>query len=697
MLFHSSSRLRRALSRLRLSDGNFSGQHFGSIRLGPEEGKGTTGSASRRAITMAPPRVSGTSFSVVRKKTPFQKHQAEEELKRKRDAEEAAKLFDEFEADFADEKKSKTGVTMNFVSAGVQAAGSRPGAEMDDCGRRKKYVPSFVPHGMTSNESKSKGPSAADDGRIPVRSRPTGFSDAPPPTTTGRGGGSKPRAIDLVMEEMVAKQQERDKAKREGRDVDFGERRRGPSKEDRDPYSTNLYLGNLPREIDEQKLMEEFAKYGPIASVKVMWPREDEDVRLKSALTGFVAFMTRSSAEKAKEEMDGKVLLRHDIRVGWGKSVPLPAKPVWPLVDDEEEEEGEYNRRKDRLGERGMNGVQGIAPSAPEPKPGVPEIIVTFPEDQRVMSLIDTLARYVAEDGYVFERAVMEQQRDTDDFKFLFDTDCPEHRYYRWRVFSLAQGDTLSRWRTDPFIMIAGGLRWTPPDPANRPSETVAPGIVAKTLMMDEVRLGEADETTFTNLLRTLTIEREGIEEGMSFALDHAEAAHDVVEILTEALTLSETPVPMKVARLFLVSDILHNCGAPVKNASAYRGAFQEKLPYIFTSLEEMHRGISSRITREAFKKRVMAVTAAWADWFLYADDFLKGLEATFARGGLPAPPSLSEEEAQKLRLEIEAMDAGECERACRIRGLIADGGHEACIKRLIDLETYIRSSTKHI
>jgi hypothetical protein len=36
-------------------------------------------------------------------------------------------------------------------------------------------------------------------------------------------------------------------------------------------------------------------------------------------------------------------------------------------------------------------------------------------------------------------------------------------------------------------------------------------------------------------------------------------------------------------------------------------------------------------------------------------------------------------------------MDAGECERACRVKGLIANGGGAACAKRLIDLETYIR------
>ena len=31
------------------------------------------------------------------------------------------------------------------------------------------------------------------------------------------------------------------------------------------------------------------------------------------------------------------------------------------------------------------------------------------------------------------------------EFNFLFDCHCPEHAYYRWRLFSLASGDTLRR------------------------------------------------------------------------------------------------------------------------------------------------------------------------------------------------------------------------------------------------------------
>ena len=53
-----------------------------------------------------------------------------------------------------------------------------------------------------------------------------------------------------------------------------------------------------------QVLLGEFVKFGPIASVKVMWPRTDED-KARGRMSGFVAFMTRKSAEDARDEMNG--------------------------------------------------------------------------------------------------------------------------------------------------------------------------------------------------------------------------------------------------------------------------------------------------------------------------------------------------------------------------------------------------------
>lgn len=49
----------------------------------------------------------------------------------------------------------------------------------------------------------------------------------------------------------------------------------------------------------------------------------------------------------------------------------------------------------------------------------------------------------------------MEKEQSNPEFNFLFDTRCPEHAYYRWRMFSLAAGDTLRRWGCGG----AGGVR----------------------------------------------------------------------------------------------------------------------------------------------------------------------------------------------------------------------------------------------
>ena len=74
------------------------------------------------------------------------------------------------------------------------------------------------------------------------------------------------------------------------------------------------------------------------------------------------------------------------------------------------------------------------------------------------------------------------------------------------------------------------------------------------------------------------------------------------MEVLTESLTLKETSIPTKVARLMLVSDILHNSSAPVKNASAFRTKFEASLPDVMESFNDLYRSITGRITAEALK-----------------------------------------------------------------------------------------------
>lgn len=51
--------------------------------------------------------------------------------------------------------------------------------------------------------------------------------------------------------------------------------------------------------------MDRFGAYGLLASVKIMWPRTDEE-KARNANCGFVAFMCRKDAENALRELDGK-------------------------------------------------------------------------------------------------------------------------------------------------------------------------------------------------------------------------------------------------------------------------------------------------------------------------------------------------------------------------------------------------------
>lgn len=54
--------------------------------------------------------------------------------------------------------------------------------------------------------------------------------------------------------------------------------------------STNLFVGNLAASVTEEKLRQVFGQYGHIFSVKVMWPRS-EDERRRSRNKGFVSFV----------------------------------------------------------------------------------------------------------------------------------------------------------------------------------------------------------------------------------------------------------------------------------------------------------------------------------------------------------------------------------------------------------------------
>lgn len=202
-----------------------------------------------------------------------------------------------------------------------------------------------------------------------------------------------------------------------------------------DPNSTNLFVANLNTDVTEANLMEEFGVYGPLASVKIMWPRGAFCTPTNSSLLqyphsfsgkerfknmntncGFVAFMSRRDAERALNHMKNRI----DMRVGWGKSVDLPTHPVF------------------------------IPPELlklylPPPASGLPfnaqpskstgweeaKVKVTIPLNKKLLALINRMVEFVVKEGPLFEAMIMNKELANPEYSFLFDNQSANHVYYR--------------------------------------------------------------------------------------------------------------------------------------------------------------------------------------------------------------------------------------------------------------------------
>ena len=73
------------------------------------------------------------------------------------------------------------------------------------------------------------------------------------------------------------------------------------------------------------------------------------------------------------------------------------------------------------------------------------------------------MIEYVISEGSSFEAMLMSREINNPQFRFLFDYQSPAHGYYRWRLYSILNGDSAFKWRTKPFRMFKGGSFWQPP------------------------------------------------------------------------------------------------------------------------------------------------------------------------------------------------------------------------------------------
>ncbi|KAE9099691.1 hypothetical protein PF010_g15103 [Phytophthora fragariae] len=350
------------------------------------------------------------------KKTKFQKEREDREAKKRQADEEAAKIYATFVASFDNEDETKGKA---FVRGGAQESG--------DVYRLRPNEPPPV----------SKKVPEVDTRVQEVKHRDVEQLQKP----------RKRRAIDEFLEEM--KERGPAPVAMDGAAMTKGSFDTG------DPETTNLYVGNLAPTVTEELLEKEFGRYGDVYSVKIMWPRSEEE-RARRRNCGFVSFYERRDADDARVNLDNKELEGQPIIVGWGKAVKIQPRARAPGV----------------LLPAAVTPTSITAPTIPSADVytvGTQTIAVEIPADESVKRRVDHLARYVAADGQQFENAVrMREANNKADYGFLFEPQSSLALYYRWRVYSFAMGDEEYSWRGSPFQMTAEGPMWVPPKTPSR-------------------------------------------------------------------------------------------------------------------------------------------------------------------------------------------------------------------------------------
>uniref|UniRef100_UPI00398EDA55 U2 snRNP-associated SURP motif-containing protein-like n=1 Tax=Pristiophorus japonicus TaxID=55135 RepID=UPI00398EDA55 len=581
--------------------------------------------------------------SLASKRTLSKKGQ--EELRKKEEELKAAEIYEEFLASF---DSGGTGNVKTFVRGGIVNA-AKDERERDE--RKTKLYKPKAKFGEIKTTQKE------------VPSTPTVTSEVKKPTSKKVKDEKKKSNLEIFKEELKQIQEEREerhKNKKKTKEGNLRPSRFEPmpaeleqqmnrrvllddtpgSYDSGDPHTTNLYVGNINPQMDEEMLCKEFGKFGPLASVKIMWPRtEEERARLRNC--GFVAFMNRKHADKALKSLNGKFIMGYEMKLGWGKAVPTPPYPIYipPAMMEltlPPPPSGLPFNAQPRARLRNPDMPLPPSKSKEEFEKTLSEAVVkvVIPTERNLLCLIHRMIEFVVREGPIFEAVIMNREINNPQFRFLFENKNPAHIYYRWKLFSILQGDSPTKWRTEDFRIFKCGSMWHPP-PMNpylqgMPEDGEVEVPVEHEEPVKKGQLKDEQRDKLENILRGLAPHRNDIGDAMVFCLNNAEAAEEIVDCIAESLSILQTPLQKKIARLYLVSDILYNSCAKVANASYYRKYFETKLPQLFTDMHEAHKVIQARLQAEQFKQKIMTCFRAWEDWAVYPEPFLIRLQNIF-------------------------------------------------------------------
>lgn len=297
------------------------------------------------------------------KKSRFQREREENEKRKKQEEEEARKAYESFAASF-----------------GV--------AEPMDTPQRSDLLP-FASSSVTVEDTAPKSAKA------PVIHR----------TMKGRGSEMQKMLEEMKVQVLVAGDDNVMLQEREKDRADLAGHFEHINDEGEDSTSTNLYLRSLYSTVQESDLTSLFSPFGQIHSVKILWPRQGDDMS-RQFNCGFVSYYRREHASAAMQALNNSEVHGYPINITWGKAVKLP--PVRPISMQIGRSAGSSGPQLSHQSPMPTNTPTNTpaAPLESVPQPAhstEPAIAIHLPYGQRTQNLIDLTARYVANDGEAFE------------------------------------------------------------------------------------------------------------------------------------------------------------------------------------------------------------------------------------------------------------------------------------------------------
>ncbi|CAO1637564.1 unnamed protein product [Sympodiomycopsis kandeliae] len=603
-------------------------------------------------------------------KSKYQRDKEEAQRKKEQGEKDAAQAYDEFvkamDGGSSSNGQASRSKPMGFVAAGGSSYNpSRqppPSSAFQDASSPPE--PKRTPASSTKNNAgrSSGGPLGGmfDDNEEEEAEIQQPQSRREPP-------GKRKRAMDDFLGELQKEQAEREERYKdripEGKSVsailalesqptgtrDFG-----------DPLTTNVCALNLPANISEKALGDFFCQWGDIGTVKIMWPRGEESTggagggitayrnTKSSGLIGFVCYMKREDAEYAMKEADGISWGGCTLATSWGKAMPRPARAfyVMPLSS----KQARQDRERASAGRRSTSpsgkrrSSSGSPTSRERPSRSVNahrHVGMDFPRtelykdiqsesSEEQAKLIQAVVERIEEYGPSFEDMIREKEKDNPKFDFLRDGDRDEVSVQAEYFKTLLDGRYVPRLKEVAFS--DEGYRSLYESDSGEDSETERLKKLRKT-----DTLGRFSRKRFESMLRSLTLRRERIARCTAFAIEHANASETIAHILTCALLIPSTPIPRKLSRLYVLSDILHNSSVPLPNAWKYRSSFEShsRLEVVFQHWGQVAKSYPGIMKQESVKSQLRNLLDVWDDWMVLSPGLVEKL-----RGCIENPPA---------------------------------------------------------